>query len=138
MGDPDFLTYYERLPDGMEAPAVLAEFNKLFLVAESGEVSPYDICNALYELANKQYHTYTPLDAATKDKIAAWVERNWLGELRFVRNLGMIAGGIGIRRICELLKEKQDGPLPPDVREEIEGVLKEVGPNVDDPYFDLR
>lgn len=121
----------------MEASEVKLEFEKLLDTDINDTISVYDICYALYQLADRQYHTYTILDKQTQDKIAIWVEKNWINDLQFISNLGMIGGSIGIRKICDLLKLHNTSDNSLELKNEIEETLKEIEPNIDNPYADL-
>ncbi|MEO5912058.1 MAG: hypothetical protein ABIP95_14300 [Pelobium sp.] len=133
-----FLKYYEDLKDILTVEEINAEFNKLLDIAEQRKISKFNICDALWELADRQYHTYTFFDIKIKNRITIWLTQNWNTEFQFIEKIGRIAGSIGLKAVVELLKESLSNDLPANVEREIKETLLEIEPHIADPYYDLK
>ena len=132
------LKYYQSLPETMPIESVRNEINTLLDTAGKENKLRAIVFNALYELADRQYHTYSHLDIYTKDKIIQWLLKNWeLDEVLF-ESIGMIAGGIGLPEILQVLKKNKTETVPQKIKDRLDEIIKEIAPHCDDPYHDLK
>lgn len=128
------------LPDGMESLEVQKNFDELLSDVESKtDLDVLDVMEALYQLADRQWHTYTILPAEYKKRVERWIGEHWLSSsLDFVRNVGFIAGSLGLPGLVHRLDaDSRDPLLKDDVRREIINIVEELTPKIHDPYHDM-
>jgi hypothetical protein len=133
-----FLKYYQSLPETMPIESVKNEINTLLDTAGQEKKLRVSVFNALYELADRQYHTYSHLDRYTKDKIIHWLLQNWEIDEILLESIGMIAGGIGLPEILQVLKKNKTEKLPQKSIDRLEEIINEIEAHCDDPYHDLK
>ncbi|MES2849757.1 MAG: hypothetical protein V4685_11925 [Bacteroidota bacterium] len=133
-----FLKYYQDLPGTMEEAAVKNEFINLLEIAYKNSIPSGYVFDALYELADRQYHTYSYLDKSTKQKIVEWLFRNWVIDSKFIETIGMIVGSIGLSEVIPMLKKSIDTTLSKEIKSQLEKIIIEIEPHCENPYHDLK
>jgi len=127
---------YESLPDSMTASELSELFTNLIAIAhQQPKISRDLIMDALYELANRQWHTYSLIHDDVKILIETWIINNFNSEsLKFVENATSIAPMLGLTVVVVYFKKLLQGKLSPEVRKEIEGALQEYENCIANPY----
>lgn len=131
---------YAELPDSMNQESVLALFTELldFLDAES-RWDRDDVVDALYELADRQWHTYSLLNPDLRNRVERWIFENWcVDEVPFVESVTGIVPLLGLKNVVKLFEQTLNESLNQDVREELQCALEEYGENVGNPYAEIR
>jgi hypothetical protein len=130
--------YYERLPDYMDLDDVARCFEKLLREAEEPGVPPESVFEALWHLADRQYHTHKRLRPDLRDQVEQWINTHWRPTPDNVEYIGTIAGGIGLPGVIPALESSLSEKISDDLRNELEEVLVASREHVDDPYWDLK
>ena len=130
--------YYENLPDYMRADEVAQCFKRLLREAGEPGVDPESVFEALWHLADRQYHTYERLCQELRNQIEQWISVHWHPTPENVDYIGTIAGGIGLPGIIPVLESSLSEEMSEDLRSELEDVLAEIREHIDDPYWDLK
>lgn len=98
-----------------------------------------EVAGALWEMADRQWHTYERLEPVLRGRLDDWIERSWdPTNLRLVRRVLGTIGMIGLPRSMDLVRKSLEEDLDPAIREEIEGAIREFGDTVDDPYSGMK
>lgn len=131
------LDYYERLPDSMRPEELRDEFMAL-LRAPPGEGEQHTMVQALFELADRQWHSYEPLAPDLRDALSERILELWsdTDAERARWCLGVIAH-VGLGDALRSLASRAPASLHPAVRRELEEALSEFGGSVDDPWVGL-
>ena len=130
--------YYENLPDYMRVDEVAQCFERLLREAGEPGVIPESVFEALWHLADRQYHTYERLGQGLRNQIEQWISVHWRPTPENVDHIGMIAGGIGLPGVIPVLESSLSEEMSDDLRSELEEVLEAIREHIDDPYRDLR
>ena len=130
--------YYENLPDYMRVDEVAQCFERLLREAGEPGVIPESVFEALWHLADRQYHTYKRLCPELRNQIEQWISAHWRPTPENVDYIGMIAGGIGLPGVIQGLESSLSEEMSNDLRIELEEVLGSIREHIDDPYWDLR
>lgn len=128
---------YVALPNGMRPPEVQKAFDDLFAEIDAdGQLKALDVLEAFYELADRQWHSYSILPSTYKQMVEEWIKSHWMpNSLEFITQTAFITGALGLPGILEMLQKEVGNPhLDPDVQSEIAGAVKEIGGKIDDPY----
>ena len=132
------ITRYMNLPDAMEAADVASEFERFLAEAEQPGVLCVPVVEALWQLADLQWHTCELLRPDLRSRVECWLRQHWLPDPQFIKWVGGIAGNLGLPGVLPLLEgtarelsEKQFG-------REIRQTLLEISPHIDDPYWSMR
>ena len=129
---------YEELPDSMDADEVARCFEQLLRQAKEPGVSADSVIEALWHLADRQYHTYERLRPDLRDGVEKWLSTNWRTMSEWVDRIGMIAGAIGLPGVVSLLETSLADQAPGPLRDEIQETLREFRAHIEDPYWGLR
>lgn len=103
-------------------------FNELLDYAEiHKDVSPEKVAEALLELSDRQWHTYTLIDIEAKDRIEKWIADVWnIASFALVESITELIGYLGLVNTYELVKESLKFNLDDNVRIEIEDIIHEL------------
>lgn len=135
-----FQDKYILLPDGMDPLDVQKCFDELLSEAETSvNLQVCDVLEALYELADRQWHSYTILPAEYKNRVEQWLKGHWLpSSVEFVVRVAFIAGCIGLPGVLQLFEADSHNPhLREDVRKNMVSILEELKPIIHDPYHGM-
>ena len=131
---------YTNLPDSLTQDETHHLFEELLAMEQPQ--SPDDavaLAQAMDEVADRHWHTYTLLDDTTRENIDAWVIRNWdRSSLKKARALIAIVAKLGLANSADLIRRQLNLETSPSVKAEIECALREFGATVDDPYSGMR
>jgi hypothetical protein len=130
--------YYENLPDYMPVDDVAQCFERLLREAGEPGVISESVFEALWHLADRQYHTYERLRPELRNQIEQWINANWRPTPENVDHIGMIVGGIGLPGVIQALETSLSEEMSDDLQRELEEVLEAIREHIDDPYWDLR
>jgi hypothetical protein len=127
------LDEFEQLPQGIDSTSLVPYYDKLFLCKDK-ELA----FDALFELSDRQWHTYEMLDQHILARVENWLLENWnRGSLDDAMRLNTIVAHLGSVRLFEIMKEEFP-ILRPDIQREFAEFFEEIGENVGDPYSEIR
>lgn len=135
------LEKYSNAPEGLDTEGVLRLFDELLTMPQPvNSDDATTMAEALWQVADRQWHTYSVLDSQTKRRLDNWIIVNWDPQSIKMTNwlLGVI-GNIGLTDSLQHMQralEKNEVSIA--VREEILNAMKEFGNNIEDPYAKLR
>lgn len=134
------LKKYYQLPDSMASEDLAILFKELLdLPQEKNCFGVLEIAEALDQLADRQWHTYSEVDVTIKANITEWLKSNWSKEsLELTELVTSIIAKLGLSECIPMLKFALRENLPPSVRKELLEALAEYEKNVSDPYSGLR
>jgi hypothetical protein len=132
----DTYTAIISLPDYLPTDEIKVWFNKL--LNESGSWEKEKVIDCLFELSDRQWHTYELLDETVKSRITSWIESNWEGNLDFIESIAGIVGMLGLENIYLKIKSLLSDPIGSDLKRGIEKIIAEFGDSVADPYISLK
>ncbi len=93
------------LPDAMDQALILQHFDELLRIANGRQHDRDDIAQALFELADRYWHTYTMVPPDYKNRIEQWVADTWHDEAltrEYVETIAGIAGRLGLNHVLKL------------------------------------
>ena len=131
---------YADLPDYMTIEELEKHFTKLITLAEKGSgVNDEKISEALYELSDRQWHTYEMLSDTLKEKIEDWISRVWNTKSPdLIENITSIICRLGLVKSFELVKKSINEDISNEIKEILETTIKEINGHIDDPYYSMR
>jgi len=131
---------YSQLPETLTPDEARGHFLELLAIPlPKTEEAIDDHVEAMSKVADRQWHTYTVLDARTRDKLDAWVSTVWNRHaLKRARLLIGIIARVGLVRSMRFLQQELRKDLHPLVRIETMEAIKEFGATVGDPYSGMR
>lgn len=131
---------YKNLPDSLTADETRVLFKELLAVQPPQDSEEaVALAQAMDEVADRHWHTYTLLDSAMRKEVDDWVINNWdRSSLKKVRALISIIAKLGLVNSAEMLRREVHVPMSSPVRNEIESALQEFGTTVDDPYSGMK
>jgi hypothetical protein len=133
---------YEQLPDALQQSEVLHCFDDLFDRLDRASFDPMDVAQALGQLAERHWHTYSTFPDSYKHRIEQLIERNWnTAELSrdYVEAIAFIAGHLGLEKTLSLFElTLKRSELDNDVRDSLESAVAELGPSISEPYSGLK
>lgn len=126
-----------ELPDYMDA-RVLEKYFYDFLkhIKTSRELSLQEASEALYELADRQWHTYELISSNVRYEIENWIEEVWnLNSKGFIDNITSVIGYLGLGRSFKLIKQSLELDIKDkEIKQILLDTVKELDGNVEDPY----
>ena len=133
------LNYYEQLPDTMDVSVLNTEFKTLLAVKYTDfEDREDDLMEAWKHLAERQFHTWTPLDKKLKQEIEQWLLNQWNTEIVFLHALESIIPSLGLENIRQHLMALDLSNLNPIAETIVTDILEEVDQDISDPYADYK
>jgi hypothetical protein len=132
------ITHYKQLPDGMDAPDVAREFERLLSEVERPDVLCVPVVEALCELADRQWHTSELLHPDLRARVERWFQEHWLCDPKFVDLAAVVAAHLGLRGVIPLLERTALEFSETEFGREIQKTLLEITPDIDDPYSGMR
>ena len=132
------ITYYVSLPEGMEAPDVANEFERLLTDAEQPGILCVPVVEALWQLADRQWHTYELLRPDLRSRVERWLQQHWLTDPEFIKWVGGIAGSLGLPGVLPLLERTASEFSETEFGREVQQTLREITPHIDDPFWSMR
>lgn len=136
------LNLIKNLPDQLESNEIKLYFNEVLKEVNVESVLDKEyVAQALWELSERQWHTYEVLDNETKERVNDWIKFHFTGILskQFVELIGGIIGMLGLQKAYDAFKEVYNKVILPDhLKDEFENIFREYGDDVSDPYKELR
>lgn len=131
---------YADLPDYMTTEELEKHFAKLIDLAEKvSSVNDEKISEALYELSDRQWHTYEMLSDTLKEKIEDWVNKAWNTKSpELIENITSIIGRLGLVKSFELVKKSINEDISDEIKVILETTIKEINGHIDDPYYSMK
>lgn len=136
----DDIDRYASLPDSMPAEEVADLFIELLDEVERDNTADrMRVVEALGELSERQWHTYTELAPSIRKRVESWIICNWdIESLPFVEIVTSIVPRLGLVQCVYLFRETLKKSLNPKVREVLEESLAEYGDSIADPFSGMH
>lgn len=134
------LKEYSDLPDYMTVEDLEKYFTELinYAIKISG-IDDESIAEALYELSDRQWHTYELINKDIKDSIEEWINKVWnTNSTELIDSITSIIGMLGLVKSFELVKKSINEDISCEVREILKMTIKELNIHVGDPYSGMR
>jgi hypothetical protein len=98
------------------------------------------VFDALFELSDKQWHTYEPLDPEIRNKLEIWIIKNMdISSVPKANTILGIAGMLGLKRVyAHLIEIAQANTFSDDVKAALAEGIDELKNNIDDPWSGMR
>lgn len=134
------LEEYSELPDYMTVEELEKYFTQLINYAmKVSDIDNESVAEALYELSDRQWHTYEMINDAIKERIEEWINKVWnTNSPELLENITSIIGLLGLVKSFQLVKKS----ITEDISDEVRGILditiKELNENVGDPYSGMK
>lgn len=139
--------YYNNLPDYLPVDELKIHFQTLLNAYENQDVDLSDFIKSLWQLSDRQWHTYTLLDPELKSRIDAIIseilkQKAWArSDLRICRNTLTIIGNLGLSRSYKLLLTSVVQGLDDEKKQDVKRLEDQVerfrDGLVENLYFDL-
>jgi hypothetical protein len=131
---------YANLPDSLTPDETRVLFKELLAVPRpQNPEHAIALAQAMDEIADRHWHTYTLLDNATRKEVDDWVSHAWdRNSLKKARALISVIAKLGLVNSAEMIRREVHVPMPSAVRNEIESALREFGTTVGDSYSGMR
>lgn len=139
--------YFNNLPDYLPVDELKLHFQTLLKAYERQEVDLSDFIKSLWQLSDRQWHTYTLLDPELKSRIDAVIskileQKAWArSDLRICRNTLTIIGNLGLSSSYDLLLTSIIQSLDDEKKQEVKRLEYQVerfrDGKVEDFYSDL-
>ena len=134
---------FDELPDSLPEDTLEKYFNQIVDIYESAKdkdsVNYIELSEAIYQLSERQWHTYKILDDKIKHKIDMLI-KNILDANSYdlIDNATSIIAYLGLPESFKALQEMIKENPSEEVRELIEETIEELEGNVENPYSGLE
>ncbi|KYC80296.1 hypothetical protein MOE82_12565 [Bacillus licheniformis] len=132
---------FDELPDSLSEDTLEKYFNQIVDIYESAKdsISYIELSEAIYQLSERQWHTYKILDDKIKHKIDILI-KNILDANSYdlIDNATSIIAYLGLPESFKALQEMIKENPSEEVRELIEETIEELEGNVENPYSGLE
>ncbi|MEK3766640.1 MULTISPECIES: hypothetical protein [unclassified Solibacillus] len=127
---------FDELPDYLSEEILKMYFEQVIDYYENnGDRSKIDLSEAIYQLAERQWHTYKFLDEKIKDKVDSIVQEILdPNSYELMDNVTSIIAYLGLSNSFQTLKEIDSTSLSINVKEIIEETINELDGNIGNPY----
>lgn len=123
----------------MTSDELCSELLELLDGLESENLDAADFLKLLLELSDRQWHTYSLLDAGLKERIEQCLISLWDGhDLVMTEDVIGIMVRLGLEGVNNFLGSRSPTDVSSDVFKEISRALSELGNSVSDPYSGMR
>jgi hypothetical protein len=139
--------YYNNLPDYLPVDELKLHFQTLLKAYERQDVDLSGFIKSLWQLSDRQWHTYPLLDPELKSSIDAVIskilkQKAWArSDLRICRNTLTIIGNLGLRNSYDLLLTSIIQSLDDEKKQDVKRLEDEIerfrDGKVENLYFDL-
>ena len=130
---------YRDLPDYLDAEGIREYFDKYFKESKNGgEIDV--LTESLYELADRQWHTYELLDSARRDKIDEFLRATITANVtkaQLERILGIVAM-LGLEKTFSKIVSMRGGFCDLGRKTIVEEFVDEIGDSIGDPFSGLK
>lgn len=116
--------------------ALLADYFRKAVASTPAVADREMVSYILFELANKQWHSYKKLQAPLLGEVDAFVSKLLQGEtsLNIIQDLSGVIGLLGLTQSYEVFRNLITTEQTEDVMMEILGTITEYGDDVSNPY----
>ena len=127
---------FDELPDYLSEEILKMYFEQVIDYYENnGDISKIDLSEAIYQLAERQWHTYKYLDEKIKVKVDSVVQEVLdPNSYELMDNVTSIIAYLGLSNSFQTLKEIDSTSLSINVKEVIEETINELDGNIGNPY----
>ena len=128
------------MPDVVDVEETRRAFEELLAKPKpSSSDEAIDFAEAMWQIADRQWHTYSQLDERTKKSLDDWIAANWdFSSEKMTGYLLGVIGNVGLPNSLRFMQQSLDGEISKAVRKEIENAVKEFGATVEDPYSSMK
>lgn len=136
---------FHNLPDYINRTELELYFCQVLEATESTNFAK--IVDALWELADRQWHTYSILDKDVKYRVDMYVtnlllKTDWDKEtIKVLRQLLSVIGNLGLANSYAILLSLRNDDMNPSILSEIDSYIREIeienGNQIENPYFNL-
>lgn len=128
--------YYRSLPDGMAPEAIHRELEELLMM--HSEMSTLQLMEALEELADRQWHTYSLLAAPLKVCVEQLIISRWQDQLETTESILSIVSKLGLVGVWDFLMGLDKQVMSAASREAIDDAEREMASTIADPYSGMH
>ncbi|MDE1376322.1 hypothetical protein [Bacillus licheniformis] len=132
---------FDELPDSLSKDTLEKYFNQIVDIYESAKdnVNYIELLEAIYQLSERQWHTYKILDDKIKHKIDTLIKNILdVNSYDLIDNATSIIAYLGLPERIKALQEMIKENPSEEVRELIEETIEELEGNVENPYSGLE
>lgn len=131
---------FDELPYYLSEEILKMYFEQVIDYYENnGDISKIDLSEAIYQLAERQWHTYKYLDGKIKVKVDSVVQEILdPNSYELMDNVTSIIAYLGLSNSFQTLKEIDSTSLSINVKEVIEETINELDGNIGNPYSGLE
>lgn len=131
---------FDELPDYLSEDILKMYYTQVIDYYESTEnVSKIDFSEGIYQLSERQWHTYKSLDEVIKQKVDLIIKEILdPNSYELMDNVTSIIAYLGLSESFQALKEIDKTNLSVDVRKLIDETINELDENIDNPYSGLE
>ena len=125
----------------MKVEDLSREFNSILDFSEKNPVSfTKEIVDSLWELSDRQWHTYTLVDRTIRLRIDKFIrERLDICSSEFLNDMISIILLLGLQESYDfIMKVLAERNIDQKIASEMESVMKEYGDDISDPFDSLR
>lgn len=131
---------FDELPDYLSEDILKVYFIQVIDYYGSTEnVSKIDFSESIYQLSERQWHSYKCLDEVIKQKVDLIIKEILdPNSYELMDNVTSIIAYLGLSESFQALKEIDKTNLSVNVRKLIEETINELDGNIDNPYSGLE
>lgn len=124
----------DNLPDYMKSEDLKSWFFQILDYFYSKKIDKKNFIEGLWNLADRQWHTYKILDLEIKTKIERVLSENWEATSDYIESISGIVGMLGLENIYSKIKALENETYDTELKKLIHEVILEFGESVSDPY----
>ncbi len=131
---------FDELPDYLSEDILKMYYIQVIDYYESTEnVNKIDFSESIYQLSERQWHTYKTLDEVIKQKVDLIIKEILdPNSYELMDNVTSIIAYLGLSESFQTLKEIDKTNLSVDVRKLIDETINELDENIDNSYSGLE
>ncbi|MFC3745607.1 hypothetical protein ACFORK_02715 [Paenibacillus sp. GCM10012306] len=139
-GKKMLLDYYKSLPDYISTIQLIELFEEFLFSISSRTIDVEIALESLFELSDRQWHTYELLDSDVKSEIETWIigicNKESINEIELIAS---IIGRLGLVKVYKHLENLLNNDnVKNEVRIVIQETVAELDGHVEDPYFRMK
>lgn len=128
---------FDELPDSLSQDTLEKYFNQMIEMYESTKdtVSKIELSEAIYQLSERQWHTYKMLEGKIKHKVDIWIKNILdVNSYDLMDNATSIIAYLGLpesfQALQEMIREEK-------ISDEVIELIEELEGNIENPYSGL-
>ncbi|ATH92792.1 hypothetical protein [Bacillus glycinifermentans] len=129
---------FDELPDSLSEDTLEKYFNQMIEMYEStkGTVSKIELSEAIYQLSERQWHTYKILNGKIKHKVDILIKNILdVNSYDLIDNATSIIAYLGLPESFQALQEMM---IEEKFSDEVKELIEELEGNVENPYSGLE